>query len=783
MKIFRRTLALTLLLTLSVAMSADPAIKNRPKVGLVFAGGGAKGAAHIGVLQYLEEQGIPVDYVTGTSMGSIIGGLYSLGYAPAQIDSLISEVDWGYYLSNGSGRKYSYFWDKYYQERFPLNIPFSLNQDNSYDEEMTRINEERLRNSGELVNQTQNSPLLRSLASGLVNGDNLVNLFNDLCVGYQDSIDFNNLPIPYACVATDMLHGEEVVLRSGKIAYAMRSSMAIPIFFAPVQYGDRLLVDGGMVNNFPTDVCREMGADIIIGVELNEGFRADQSDVNSMPGLLGQLFKIVTSGRNAENRKLCDIYIRPDVSGFGMMSFDAEAVDSLILRGYKAAESMAAQIEEIKSLVGTSGKQLNATPARTLNSSPLHIYTLSFTGLDKDEADWLQKKWPVPTDREIDAEELRGIIRCYKGTGFYSAVDYSVTDVPGMDNRQHLTVEIVKKPASTFKMGMWMDTEEAVAIGTRMGLGEKKLSGLNGSVTTRLGYNPYIVGELVYSAVGLFDININATVGYQSYSPKLCGVILQNLRAVETKMNLFLSEYYSRNQSIQGGLYYQSYNFNKNFKEIDLANGQKSIQAGVYLNYSFNNQNAPQLATDGGMFNLDARYAFFANTVRNVNSWLQNKTDGNFASLSFSALWNITPGNGAVTVIPQVFYRRMFNQPTTFLDNNYVGGFRTGRYVEQQIPFAGINGLEYMEWPTLGVARIDLRTRLAKNHYVTGIFNYLRNDKDLFRTSDSLCQVMGAAVQYTISTPIGPFDLAVQWTDAYINKYKWSFAASFGYYF
>ena len=130
-----------------------------------------------------------------------------------------------------------------------------------------------------------------------------------------------------------------------------------------------------------------------------------------------------------------------------------------------------------------------------------------------------------------------------------------------------------------------------------------------------------------------------------------------------------------------------------------------------------------------------------------------------------------------------VFYRRMFNQPTTFLDNNYVGGFRTGRYVEQQIPFAGINGLEYMEWPTLGVARIDLRTRLAKNHYVTGIFNYLRNDKDLFRTSDSLCQVMGAAVQYTISTPIGPLDLAVQWTDAYINKYKWSFAAPFGYYF
>ena len=783
MNVLQKTVALFLVLTLSVSMSAEPAIKNRPTVGLVFAGGGAKGAAHIGVLQYLEEQGIPVDYVTGTSMGSIIGGLYSLGYSPAQIDSLISEADWGYYLSNGSGRKYSYYWDKYYQERYPLNIPFSFSSDNSINEELTRINEERLRNSGELVNQTQSSSLMRSLASGLVNGDNLVNLFNDLCIGYQDSIDFNDLPIPYACVATDMLHGEEVVLRSGKMAYAMRSSMAIPIFFAPVQYGDRLLVDGGMVNNFPTDVCREMGADIIIGIELNEGFRANQSDVNSMPGLLGQLFKIVTSGRNAENRKLCDIYIRPDVTGFGIMSFDSESVDSLIQRGYKAAESMAAQIKEIKSLVGTSGKQLQAPPARTLNSRPLRIDTVSFIGLDKEEADWLQKKWPVPTDREIDAEELKNIIRCYKGTGFYSAVDYSITDVPGTDNRQHLTVEISKKPASTFKMGMWADTEEAVALGIRLGLGEKRLSGWNGSLSMRLSYNPQIEGKLIYSAVGLFDININAHVGYQSFLPRVYGEIQRNFRAVETGVNLFFSEYYSRNHSIQGGLYYRSYNFNKNYEEIDLMSGQKSRQAGIFMNYSFNNQNKPQLATDGGIFNLDAKYAFFSNSVGNEDSWLHANPNDNFASISFSALWNITPGSGPVTIIPQVFYRRMFNQPTTSLDNNYAGGFRAGRFVEQQIPFVGFNGLEYMEWPVLGVARIDARVQMEKKHYLTCIFNYLRNGSDLFRTSDSLCQAMGAAMQYTFSTRTGPINLAVHWTDAYINRNKFGFTASFGYYF
>lgn len=779
----RKILALSLSLCLSVAMMAGPAVKNRPTVGLVFAGGGAKGAAHIGVLQYLEEQGIPVDYVTGTSMGSIIGGMYSLGYSPAQIDSLISEVDWGYYLSNGPGRKYSYYWDKFYQERFPVNISFSLSENQEVNEELTRINEERLKNSGELVNQTQNSSLMRSLASGIVNGDNLVNLFNDLCVGYQDSIDFMDLPIPYACVATDMLNGEEVVLRSGKMAYAMRSSMAIPIFFAPVKYGDRLLVDGGMVNNFPTDVCREMGADIIIGIELNEGFRADPDDVDSMPGLLGQLFKIVTSGRNADNRKLCDVYIRPDVTGFGMMSFDAEAVDSLILRGYKAAKSMSSQIDEIKSLVGTSGKQLKAAPARTLNSQPLNIDTVSFTGLSKDEAGWLQKKWPVPINREIDAEELKDIIRCYKGTGFYKAVDYSIIDVPGDENRQHLSIEVTKKPSSTFKMGMWADTEEAVAIGTRLGFGEKKLSGWNGSVTTRFSYNPYIEGELIYSAVGIFDVNLTGHLGYQNFVPRIKGDITQSFRALETELNLFLSEYYSRNNSIKGGLYYQSRNFNKVIGEINLMDGVRSRRSGVFLTYCFNNQNEAQSPTRGGSINIDARYSFFSQFLGHDDQSMFINPDGNFASVSFSALWNITPGNGPVTFIPQLYYRKLFNQPVSSFDNNFAGGLQAGRFVEHQIPFAGFNSMEFFELPTLGVARMDIRTKVFKKHYLTGIVNYLRNDNRLFGPSDTLVHAFGAALDYTLSTPIGPLDLVVHWTDYFESRNKWGFTASFGYYF
>lgn len=190
--------------------TVDTLQPQRPKIGVALSGGGAKGAAHIGVLKYMQEIGIPVDYIAGTSIGSIIGGLYALGYTPEEMAYLIANMDWSFYMSNGVGRSYQSSTSREQNSQFLLSVPFG---------------------TGDF--ERRSLDILSTLPSGVINGASLINLFNRLSIGYNDSVDFNKLPIPFACVATDILTGDSVVLHSGNFAKAIRSSMAIPGVFAP----------------------------------------------------------------------------------------------------------------------------------------------------------------------------------------------------------------------------------------------------------------------------------------------------------------------------------------------------------------------------------------------------------------------------------------------------------------------------------------------------------------------------------------------------------------------
>lgn len=243
MKLKHIILSICILLSISAQSQTKPNPKKqaeRPKIGLVLSGGGAKGSAHIGVLKYFEEIGLPIDYVTGTSMGSIIGGMYSLGYSANELDTLISNLDWSIYMSNNISRDKMSSDDRIRKSTYLLTIPFNF-KDGESDHIFTGIDRH---------------DFLSSLPSSFIDGSKLTNLFNGLCVGYQDSMSFNDLPIPFACVATNIRDGKEVVLRSGSMPIAMRASMAIPGVFEPVRINGMHLVDGGLVNNIPVDVCK-----------------------------------------------------------------------------------------------------------------------------------------------------------------------------------------------------------------------------------------------------------------------------------------------------------------------------------------------------------------------------------------------------------------------------------------------------------------------------------------------------------------------------------------------
>ena len=296
--------------------------KERPKVGVVLSGGGAKGFAHIGALKVLEEVGIPIDYITGTSMGAIVGGLYAIGYDTHAIDSLIKQQDWMYLLT-----------DDIYREHLPASL-----KDNPGGFILSLPYEVRLK---ERTGQVRLPP-------GVVAGQNLYSLFSNLTIGYQHPMNFNDLPIPFACIAADSRSRQEVVMREGVLQEAIRASMAIPGLFAPVEKDSMLLVDGGIINNFPVDVIREMGADIVVGVIMPH----DQESPDHRRGTLAEVVEQLSNFMGREKRSMniadTDILIKPDTDPYGMLSFERESIDTIITRGEVAARNKWEELTKLK---------------------------------------------------------------------------------------------------------------------------------------------------------------------------------------------------------------------------------------------------------------------------------------------------------------------------------------------------------------------------------------------------------------------------------------------------
>jgi len=279
--------------------------KERPKVGVALSGGGAKGVAHISALRAIEQAGIPIDYIAGTSMGSLIGGLYAIGWSVDELDSLVRHQDWSFLLTDRPKADNLDLYTRRLLTTYPLWYAFTGGRHNE--------------------------------SAGFIRGLNLDQLFDELLEGYRDELSFDTLPIPFACVATDVVSNSEVDFHSGYLKQALRASMAIPGVFSPVRIGDKVLVDGGVMNNYPADVVKQMGADIIIGVSVQDDTMSADDFGNALD-IIMQVMVVKGSDKFAQNVKLCDVMMKVDVSGYSAASFSASSVDTLLRRGEEEAE-------------------------------------------------------------------------------------------------------------------------------------------------------------------------------------------------------------------------------------------------------------------------------------------------------------------------------------------------------------------------------------------------------------------------------------------------------------
>jgi len=390
-------------------------LKSRPKIGLVLSGGGAKGFAHIGVLKVLEKAGVKIDYIGGTSVGSVIGALYASGYNAAQLDSIFRATDFNNLITDFIPRSSKNFYEKRNDELYAFSLP---------------VNHFKV-----------GIPL--SLSKGMFN----FNLLNKLTKNVREIHDFNKLPIPFLCIATDIETGKQVVLDKGYLAKALLASSAFPSIFAPVELDGKLLVDGGVSNNYPVDEIRKLGADIVIGVDVQDDIK-DRNSLNDATKILVQINNLQMIEKMKENQAATDIYIKPEVNQYGIMSFDA--IGELISRGEKAANF---QLDKIKKVANTS-ENYQKESLKQGNDS-LYINHININFLPNYTRSYVIGKLGFTSNSKIDYNDLRVGADNLSATQNFKSITYSIDK---NENKVDLNFNLIESPQTTFlKFGMHYD--------------------------------------------------------------------------------------------------------------------------------------------------------------------------------------------------------------------------------------------------------------------------------------------------------------------------------------
>ena len=403
---------------------------KRKKVAVVLSGGGAKGVAHIGALKVIEEAGIPIDIITGTSMGSIVGGLYSIGYRADVLDSIVRAQDWNTLLLDREDLSLQRIAEREKQNTYMISTGITLKKNKGL-----------------------------SATGGIIKGKNLHSLFERLTSGYNDSIDFNTLPIPFACVATDMVTFTEYDFHSGVLPQAMRASMAIPAVFTPVRIGGMVLVDGGMRNNYPADVAREMGADIIIGVAVPDEDKTAE-DLGSTTSILKRIVDYNTKNKYDENVSITDVYIPVNTHNYSAASFNSAAIDTLINRGEEAARGHWDELVALRERIGNY-KPKPQTPVVLLSPDSVKITSVEFVDVSPIDEKYIRAKFHLRANDRLTSRQAELVTTAMRVDLFYQEPSFHLSKT---DDGMKAVFTGGQKKASQLNLGVRFDTEEMVAM-------------------------------------------------------------------------------------------------------------------------------------------------------------------------------------------------------------------------------------------------------------------------------------------------------------------------------
>ncbi len=736
--------------------------KHRPTVGLVLSGGGAKGAAHVGVLQYLDSLQIPIDLVVGTSMGGLVGGLYSMGYTADDLDSLLTNMDWKIALSDKVPRNYvSYNWAKY-KEKYLLAIPFhhrKFPRSRSHFDarEISNMNRKKVREKVNIGAGEQDATdllkdnLLQSLPSGYIRGQNISNILTSLTVAYQDSIDFVDLPIPFACVAADLVSGKAKFWFSGNIKTALRSTMSIPGMFTPVRVDGMVLVDGAMRDNYPTTLAKEMGADIIIGVDLSDSQKS-YDEIHNIGDILIQGIDMLGIESFEKNILVPYVTIKPNLKGYHMLSFDTASIDTIIHRGYEAAAVQDSLLNTVKKKLGRGiSYRLPAKPkAIDINKDTVQLNQIYITTATAEEAVILLKDMQLKNKKQVTRSMVEHEIARIFGTNAYASVEYQLL---GNEEPFNLNIDCKRGPAHQLGIGLRADTEEIVSILINAGFFSRRLHGSSYNFTTKLSTNPSF--EFLYSFDGLRMPTINALASFRYANMSVLGLMEDKtqLSYLNARQEVFFSNikwsYFDTKLGIRNDYFNMRSFYSLTHSEFDQAhNDFLSLFAEARAD-TFDSGYFPKKGFTAGV-SYAWTFAGFPIEFKN------------FHALQLDAKV-VLPIGKIFAFIPSLNYRFLMGDATPLPYLNAMGGVMAGRYVSQQIPFYGISDVAVMN-RILTTYKADFRFNFAKNHYLTGIFNYSK-DSENFKTYLKGRDLFGAGIEYSYNTFFGPITGNINWSN------------------
>ena len=721
----------------------EPLIDN-PKIGLVLSGGGAKGLAHIGVLKVIDSLGVRVDYIGGTSMGSAVGGLYAAGYTGKQLDSIFRGIDFDVLLVDKVPRPSKTFQERKNSEKYGISLP---------------INNFKIQ-----------------LPSSISRGQNLFNLFTKLTLDVSFISDFSQLPIPFYCMATDIETGASVVLERGNLAEAIAISSTLPTLFQPFEREGKLLMDGGIANNYPIRYLKEKNLDYIIGISVEEDLLTKE-EINSISDILAQINNFKSAEDLKDKVQLTDLFIEPDVKDFSIISFNKGA--EIIKRG---EVSVTPFLSELKSIANT--QNYKKVPKKIGNLNTLNINETHIYGNKKYTDSYVFGKLRFRRGETISFKDFNSGVNNLLATNNFESFRYRF--FPVSNGGYDFTGNVIEATNTTLlKLGFHYD--EILKSSLLLNLTKKQFLLKNDvlSLDFILGDNSrfnfdYYIDKGFYWSIGInfkytdFKYDINPLFFDNNLPMEIDNAIPTKIS--DLKASFFVETLIKKDLSFKLGA---------TFKRLNIEASSPSL-INVFQTSSYQIENSD-------FFSLNSILSY--DTLDNIffpTSGLLFETDGNLfltasSAKDFTQFLNVKTNIAKAFLITRELSLLVGVEGGFRLGNDNIStlNFGLGGYAHNHINnYSNMFGYDFFSLSGNSFVRgyFNIDYEFYKRHHFNFSANFSNVGNNIFISKDwlELPYFRGYALGYGLETIFGPIELKYNWSTE--NNFS-RFLVNLGYWF